>query len=60
MTMTRREAVKRLIASTPYWADPDEPAPDVVGIVNAENILVSLERAGVVLFQTTKHVRLSR
>jgi hypothetical protein len=49
-----REAVKRLIASSPFWHDPDEPPAEMVGPINAERILESLEAAGVVMFQTAR------
>ena len=49
-----REAVKRLIAAVPLWHDPDEPPAEMVGPINAEVILESLESAGVVMFQAHK------
>ena len=49
-----REAVKRLIASVPFWHDPDEPPAEMVGPINAEVILENLEDAGVVMFLTGK------
>jgi hypothetical protein len=54
--MTRQE-VKRLIASSPFWHDPDEPPAEMVGPVNAEVILETLESAGVVMFQTARRAR---
>jgi hypothetical protein len=55
--MMTREAVKRLIASTPFWHDPDEPLAEMVGPINAEVILETLEGAGVVMLLTSKRER---
>jgi hypothetical protein len=55
-----REAVKRLIASVPFWHDPDEPLAETVGYINAEVILDTLEREGVVMFQTARRAKVER
>ena len=55
-----REAVKRLIAAVPFWHDPDEPLAEMVGPINAEVILETLEGAGVVMFQTARRARVER